>query len=99
MERNPAKIENKYLNKYAEKIVDLSQQFFQDSVSSIKYLPPEFKRIFLGLLLYYMKTGEIIKNRQIYEPYKKSILRKVLVHAKAVYFINIDTFRLNCKTD
>lgn len=99
-QRNPFKIENSKLKKYAEKMLDLADKLANESVYSIALLPTQCQRPILSALEVYQGIGKVIRNRELYE--RRACLntfRKLKIILKCMYFTDVDSFHTKLKMD
>lgn len=89
-ERNPYKIENILLKKYAEKMLNMADKLSKQSINLLPSLPKDCRRPCLALLELHQEIGEVIRKKESYvRCAHPGTLDKLKVIVKSMYFTNI----------
>ncbi|XP_031621320.1 bifunctional lycopene cyclase/phytoene synthase-like [Contarinia nasturtii] len=98
-ERNPKKIPNVQLKKYAEKMLDIADNLANEAMGSINLLPSECQRAVLSSLEIYQGIGKLIRRNAHYE--HRTFLPKfdkICIVFKCLYFTSMSSLCERNKT-
>lgn len=91
-ERNPHKIPNVQLKKFAEKMLDIADNLANEATGAINLLPYECQRAVLSALEVYQGIGKRIRNNAHYE--RRTFIRKfekICIVLKCMYFTTMSS--------
>lgn len=99
-ERNPNRIKNADLKKYAERMLDIADNLADESSQAINLLPLECQRAVLSALEIYQGIGKLIRTNQHYE--RRAYLtkfKKICIGFNCMYLTSIASLhQRNSKT-
>lgn len=89
-DRNPDQIPNGQLKRYAEKMLDIADNFANQAIGAVNLLPDECRRAVLSALEIYQGIGKQIRSNSHYE--RRTFLsksEKIRIVFKCMYFTSL----------
>lgn len=96
-DRNPNKIPNRDLKRFAEKMLDIADNLANEGTHAINLLPTECQRAVLSALEIYQGIGRLIRNNKHYE--RRTFItkwEKIYIVLKCMYFTNMSSLYDRC---